>query len=256
MQRAVVSDNFLSGVVSPALTWANFFDGGQQLVGPLNEAGGAHADDAGVLALGLECKQVVKGGDSVDPAGRQLQAAGHIEQHVEFEEAEQFLRLVQHLDQRVGLVLHPLHGGVEDLEALVAAGVGVRLNRLHSETPSPPPSPGERGRGRSFEPSCRDRNPCAGSGEGPPVGGARRPRHAESKVYGEKTTSSILGTLSRGGQTSPSVGGRSRPEACDSAHFRPCTDDGSLKSKKWISLPLPHVGGENKAINDAGPRAG
>src|SRR4051812_11310991 len=76
-----------------------------------------------MLSLGLQRKQVVERGDTVDAAWRQLQAAGDVMQHAEIEEAEQLLGLVQHLDQRVGLILVTLHGHVQNPEALVPAGV-------------------------------------------------------------------------------------------------------------------------------------
>ena len=102
-------------------------DAGQERLGPLDVAGGAHADDAGVLALGREGEEVVERGDAVDAAGRQLQAVSDVVEEVVLEVAEQLLGGVQHLDQGVGLEPLPLHARVEHLEPLVAAGVGVAL---------------------------------------------------------------------------------------------------------------------------------
>ena len=73
--------------------------------------------------LGLKREEVVERGDAVDPAGRQLQAVGDVEEQVGLQVAEQLLGRVQHLDQRVGLELVPLHRRFEHLEAVVAAGV-------------------------------------------------------------------------------------------------------------------------------------
>ena len=96
----------------------------QDLAGALHVAGGAHAHDAGVLALGLEGEEVVEGRDAVDARERHAQRAADVHEHVGVEVAEQLLRRVQHLDQRVRPELVALDRDVEELEALVAAGVG------------------------------------------------------------------------------------------------------------------------------------
>ena len=49
-----------------------------RVVGPLDVAGGARADDAGVLTLGGEGEEVVERRDAVDPAGRQLEPVGDV----------------------------------------------------------------------------------------------------------------------------------------------------------------------------------
>ena len=66
---------------------------------------------------------MVERGDAIDAAGRQLELVGDEQQQVVLEVAEQFLGLVQHLDQRVVPELMLLHVRFENLEALVAAGV-------------------------------------------------------------------------------------------------------------------------------------
>ena len=98
-------------------------DRGQHLVRPFDIAGGAHADDAGVLALGFEREEMVERGDAIHAAGRQLEPVGDEQQQVVLQVAEQLLRLVQHLDQRVLLELMLLDVRLKNLEALVAAGV-------------------------------------------------------------------------------------------------------------------------------------
>jgi hypothetical protein len=45
-------------------------EGVQQAIGPLDKASRTQADHAGVFALGLQSKEVVKGGNTKDPAGR------------------------------------------------------------------------------------------------------------------------------------------------------------------------------------------
>jgi hypothetical protein len=76
-----------------------------------------------VLAFGLESEEMVEGRNAVHPAGRQFKPVGDEQQQVVLKEAEKLLRLVQHLDQRILLKLMLLDVRLEDLEALVAAGV-------------------------------------------------------------------------------------------------------------------------------------
>src|ERR1022692_2603692 len=95
MQRAVSSESCPSGVVSPAL----------------------------IPAFGLEREEMVEGGDAIHAAGRQFEPVGDEQQQVVVQEAEQLLRLMQHLDQRVLLELVLLNVRLENLEALVAAGM-------------------------------------------------------------------------------------------------------------------------------------
>ena len=66
---------------------------------------------------------MVKRGDAIDAARRQLEFVGNEEQQIVFEITEQLLRLVQHLDERIVTELMLLHVGFKDLEAFVAAGV-------------------------------------------------------------------------------------------------------------------------------------
>ena len=66
---------------------------------------------------------MVKRRHAIDAARRQLQLVGNEQQQVVFKIAEKFLRLVQHLDQRVLPELVLLHVHFQNLEALVAAGV-------------------------------------------------------------------------------------------------------------------------------------
>ena len=48
---------------------------------------------------------------------------GDVVEQVRLEVAEELLRRVQHLDERVGREAVPLHGRIEQLEPVVAAGV-------------------------------------------------------------------------------------------------------------------------------------
>src|ERR1035437_1129831 len=95
----------------------------EQFVRPFDITGRAQANDARVPALGFQREEMVKSGDAVHAAGRQFEPVGDEQQQVVIEEAEQFLRLVQHLDQRVLLELMLLDMRFKNLEALVAAGV-------------------------------------------------------------------------------------------------------------------------------------
>jgi len=74
-------------------------------------------------AFGLEREEMIKGGDAINAAGRQLQPIGNEQQQVVFQVAEQFLRLMQHLDQRILFELMLLDVHFQNLEALIAAGV-------------------------------------------------------------------------------------------------------------------------------------
>ena len=71
---------------------------GQDLVCTLHITGRPHTNHAGVVALGLEREEVVKGGHPVDAAGGELQAVRDKQQQVVFQVTEQLLRLVQHLN--------------------------------------------------------------------------------------------------------------------------------------------------------------
>src|SRR5579883_632273 len=109
-------------------------DGGQEPVGPLDVARGAGADDARVLPLGGEAEEVVKSCDAVDAAGGQLQGVRDVVEQVGLEVAEQLLRGVQHLDQRIGREPVPLQGRVEHPESVIAAGMA-GLRRGHRTRP-------------------------------------------------------------------------------------------------------------------------
>ena len=66
---------------------------------------------------------MVKCRHAIDAAGRQLELVGNEQEQIVVEKTEQFLGLVQHLDQRGLLVLVFLHVRFKDFEALVTAGV-------------------------------------------------------------------------------------------------------------------------------------
>src|SRR3974390_3088783 len=110
-----------------------FFDRGEHLGSAPDITGGAQANDAGVFALRFKSKEVIERRHSIDATGRQLQLVGHKEQQVVVEETEQFLCLVQNLDERVMSKLVFLHVRLEDLETLVTAGV------LHHPVSGPGP---------------------------------------------------------------------------------------------------------------------
>jgi hypothetical protein len=87
-----------------------------------------------VLALGDEREEVVERGHAIDAAGGELQAPGDIVEQVVLKVAEEFLRGVEHLDQRVGREPMTLHARVEHLEPVVAArvrGGGRSLTGVH-----------------------------------------------------------------------------------------------------------------------------
>ena len=80
-------------------------------------------------------EEVVEGGDAVDARERDAQGSPDVDQDVVVEVAEQFLRVVEQLDERVLAELVALDGDVEELEALVAAGVGWGLGgQVHSSS--------------------------------------------------------------------------------------------------------------------------
>src|ERR1017187_4497381 len=68
-----------------------FLNRGEQLVRASDIASRAHADDAGVLAFGLECEEMVEGGDAIHAAGRQFEPVSDEQQQVVVQETEQFL---------------------------------------------------------------------------------------------------------------------------------------------------------------------
>ncbi len=96
---------------------------GDDLGRSLDVAGRAHADDAVVFALRLEGKEVVEGGDAVDPTRRQLQLPRDVEQQVFLQETEGLLGGVQDLDQGILLKAEALQRAVDQRETRVAAGV-------------------------------------------------------------------------------------------------------------------------------------
>ena len=76
-----------------------------------------------MLTLGFQGKEVVKSGDTVDPAGWQFELVRHVDQQVVAQEPEGLLRGVQHLDQGVLLVLKTFQGAIDETKARVAAWV-------------------------------------------------------------------------------------------------------------------------------------
>lgn len=103
--------------------------------GSFHVAGGAEADHAGVFALGFELEEVVEGGDAVDAAGGELEFGGDEPEDVVLEVSEEFLRLVEDLDECIVAELMLLHVDLEDLEAFVPAGMvdGGPRRRLHAD---------------------------------------------------------------------------------------------------------------------------
>ena len=83
----------------------------------------------------LHREEVVEGGDAVDARERDAQRPPDVDQDVVVEVAEQLLRVVEDLDERVLAELVALDGDVEELEALVSAGVGWGLGgQVHSSS--------------------------------------------------------------------------------------------------------------------------
>ena len=63
---------------------------------------------------------MVERGDAVDPARRELETVGDVQQQVDRQVAKELLSFVEHFDQRIGLVLLALHRGFQDFEAIIA----------------------------------------------------------------------------------------------------------------------------------------
>jgi len=105
------------------LDFGFFFHNGQDLVGTLDVAGGAHANHASVLTFGFKGEEMIKRGHAVHAAGGKLEFIGDKQQQVVFEIAEEFLGFMEHFDESVVLELVFFHVRFEDLEALIAAGV-------------------------------------------------------------------------------------------------------------------------------------
>jgi len=99
-------------------------DGGEEAVGAFDVAGGAHADDAGVFALGFEGEEVIEGGDAVDAAGGEVEVVGDEAEDVVVEVAEKFLGFVEDFDERFVFEEVALHVDFEDFVAFVGGRGG------------------------------------------------------------------------------------------------------------------------------------
>ena len=183
---------------------------------------------------------MVEGGDAVHAARRQFQAAGHVHENIQLQKAEQFLGLVEHLDQRVLLELAAFQGRVQDLEALVAAGVGSLLNCFHSATPSLSAKPIRRA-------AWVDRNPCARSEEAQEGQGW----HAESRLRRGDYTTHPMNRFPRRKATASPLGERSRSE-CAVPHTAAHQSLTDCLIRSVVSSAFPTKCSENKVSGDAG----
>ena len=122
---------FLQGYgVSPALGAKIYKQYGKHSIATFHVTGSAKADDTSMRALRLKREKVVEGGDTVNPAGRNMQGRCNKPQGVFIQVTERLLHRVKNLDQGLRLIIVTAHSCIYDFPAFVGRWKS-RFRELH-----------------------------------------------------------------------------------------------------------------------------